>query len=231
MFRIALADVRLSEPLPPEIVRNQFTAYLKTYFFLIPIYSTNADRPGIIWRIGFATPVHLSNSAEIPSKPGLEYLQAEMDKRNPWSARIVIEEVITSSRYRIRAALAEKYWVKVGNANVFLAGDAAHVHSPVAGQGMNVGICDAVSLGNSICKHIEEIKASAADADNILRRYAEERRAIGYRVIGLTKRMTRMVNWGYGWRSVVRNMLLRIIMWFPMFKRAMVWRVSGLANR
>lgn len=48
-----------------------------------------------------------------------------------------------ASAFRIQRRQAERY--RVGP--VFLAGDAAHVHSPVGGQGMNTGIQDAFNLG------------------------------------------------------------------------------------
>ena len=51
-----------------------------------------------------------------------------------------------SSRFRIHHRVAEKF--RVGG--VFLAGDAAHVHSPAAGQGMNTGIADAYDLSTRL---------------------------------------------------------------------------------
>lgn len=54
-----------------------------------------------------------------------------------------IRDVAWFSAYRVHHRLAERF--RVGR--VFLAGDAAHIHSPVGGQGMNTGIGDAVNLG------------------------------------------------------------------------------------
>lgn len=54
-----------------------------------------------------------------------------------------IRDVAWFSAYRVHHRLAERF--RVGR--VFLAGDAAHIHSPVGAQGMNTGIGDAVNLG------------------------------------------------------------------------------------
>ncbi len=66
--------------------------------------------------------------------------------------------------------------------NVFLAGDAAHIHSPVAGQGMNTGIQDAANLG-------WKIAAVASGADpKLLDSYDEERGAVGEALLKTTSR-------------------------------------------
>ena len=54
-----------------------------------------------------------------------------------------IGDPIWASAFRIQRRQADRY--RPGP--VFLAGDAAHVHSPVGGQGMNTGIQDAFNLG------------------------------------------------------------------------------------
>jgi len=190
-----------------------------------------------MWRLGFGFSSNASGERrEIPHEPSKEWLQKRLDERNPWAERIIIEDVLTSSRYRVRAALADTYWKKLGEeGHVLLAGDAAHVHSPVAGQGMNLGICDAVSLAHFVKTHIDAAadKRPVHDCDAIFANYSSQRREIGYRVIELTKGLTTMVNWGVGWRKPVRNFVMRVIGrgLIPGFKTAIAWRVSGLGNR
>jgi len=64
---------------------------------------------------------------------------------------------------------------------VLLAGDAAHVHSPVGGQGLNVGVQDAVNLGWKLAQVVKGI--SAAD---LLDTYHAERHPVGARVLRTT---------------------------------------------
>ncbi|KIJ56117.1 hypothetical protein M422DRAFT_150431 [Sphaerobolus stellatus SS14] len=212
-FSIVLADVFFVEPLPVQFSKNSVEMHVDNLFLHAPLPSTDPEHPGIMWRIALGYPT--ATKATIPHAPDLGFLQEQVDKRNPWSNRIVIEKLITSSRYRVRAALADTFWTKIGNGDILLAGDAAHVHSPIGGQGMNLGICDAVALGQTIRAHLSSRQAGTAvkEADEILKKYADERRKIGYNVIGLTNRMMRIINAGVGWRRVVRNLVMRLIGW------------------
>ncbi|MFI1072462.1 FAD-dependent oxidoreductase [Streptomyces puniciscabiei] len=79
-----------------------------------------------------------------------------------------VTELRWASDFRPRAALADRF--RVGR--VFLAGDAAHVHSPAGGQGLNTSVQDAYNLG---WKLGAVLRAGAPDA--LLDTYEEERRA------------------------------------------------------
>jgi len=57
-----------------------------------------------------------------------------------------VDEIVWSSRFRVHHQVADRY--RAGR--ILLAGDAAHVHSPAGGQGMNTGIQDAVALGHAL---------------------------------------------------------------------------------
>jgi 2-polyprenyl-6-methoxyphenol hydroxylase-like FAD-dependent oxidoreductase len=61
---------------------------------------------------------------------------------------------------------------------VLLAGDAAHVHSPVGGQGLNTGVQDAVNLGWKLAQVVKGISS-----DNLLDTYDAERHPVGARVL------------------------------------------------
>lgn len=152
-----------------------------------------------------------------------------MDSRNPWNTRITISSVITASTYRVRSAVAGTYFKKLGDGNILLAGDAAHVHSPAGGQGMNLGICDAVAVAHAIHSDIES--RDSEQGNHALQEYAETRRKIGVRVIGLTSGLTTLVNAGTGWRRILRNIILHIMAHLPFVNRLAAWRLSGLANR
>jgi hypothetical protein len=68
---------------------------------------------------------------------------------------------------------------------VLLAGDAAHVHSPSGGQGLNIGVQDAVNLG---WKLAQVVKGTAPES--LLDTYQAERHPIGARVLKLTMAQT-----------------------------------------
>ena len=83
-----------------------------------------------------------------------------------------------SSRFRISMRIADKY--RAGN--LFIAGDAAHIHPPTGGQGMNTGIQDAYNLAWKMAL----VLRGAAD-EALLDSYEAERRPVGVDVVERTK--------------------------------------------
>ncbi|GHF16668.1 FAD-dependent monooxygenase [Streptomyces morookaense] len=90
-----------------------------------------------------------------------------------------VTEVSWASVYRPRAAMAERF--RTGR--VFLAGDAAHIHSPAGGQGLNTSVQDAYNLG---WKLAAVLRGGAPDA--LLDTYDEERARVAADVLGLSTR-------------------------------------------
>ena len=88
-------------------------------------------------------------------------------------------------------------------ARAFVAGDAAHIHSPVGGQGMNTGIQDACNLGWKLALVIEG-RAPNAFLDS----YHEERYPIGQRLLHTTDRMFSVVATRNPLLVTARNLLL-----------------------
>ncbi|MFD5364359.1 FAD-dependent oxidoreductase [Streptomyces tendae] len=88
-----------------------------------------------------------------------------------------VTEVRWASDFRPRAALADRF--RAGR--VFIAGDAAHVHSPAGGQGLNTSIQDAYNLGWKLDAVLKE-DAQAALLDS----YEEERRPIAADMLNLS---------------------------------------------
>jgi len=60
--------------------------------------------------------------------------------------KLRVKRVVWESTYISNYRLAESY----GRGNVWLAGDACHVHSPLGGRGMNTGIADAIALTHAV---------------------------------------------------------------------------------
>ena len=91
--------------------------------------------------------------------------------------RIDIERVNWFSTYRVHHRVADRF--RAGRA--FLVGDAAHIHSPVGGQGMNTGIGDAVNLAWKLAA----VLRGRADA-SLLDSYEPERSAFARRLVATT---------------------------------------------
>jgi len=106
--------------------------------------------------------------------PGLERLQAEADAVLPG---LVLSDLRWSSIYRISMRLAERYQ----SGRVFIAGDAAHIHPPTGGQGMNTGIQDAYNLAWKLA-----LVMQGAAPPALLDSYEAERRPVGEDVLART---------------------------------------------
>ncbi|KAA9156854.1 FAD-dependent oxidoreductase [Microbacterium lushaniae] len=111
----------------------------------------------------------------------VEDLQAAVDAIVPGPRQIV--EVRESGRFRINQRRAASH--RAGH--VFLAGDAAHIHSVIGAQGMNTGIQDAVNLAWKLAAVIH----GEADA-GLLDSYEAERAPVAARLVKGTRAVTRM---------------------------------------
>ncbi|WP_328480088.1 FAD-dependent monooxygenase [Streptomyces sp. NBC_00377] len=88
-----------------------------------------------------------------------------------------VTEVRWSSDFRPRAALADRF----REGRIFLAGDAAHVHSPAGGQGLNTSVQDAYNLGWKLGAVLD-----GRAPQTLLDTYEEERRPVAAHVLGLS---------------------------------------------
>ena len=76
------------------------------------------------------------------NKTGLQYAHIKPVVDGTIGAAPRVDRCTWTSEFTVRQGIAEQF----GHQRCFLIGDAAHVHSPVGGQGMNIGIQDAVNL-------------------------------------------------------------------------------------
>ncbi|MFF3563327.1 FAD-dependent monooxygenase [Streptomyces sp. NPDC002574] len=93
-----------------------------------------------------------------------------------------VHEVMWSSDFRPRAALADRF----RDGRVLLAGDAAHIHSPAGGQGLNTGLQDAYNLGWKL----GQVLRHGADA-SLLDSYEQERLPVAADVLGMSTHLHR----------------------------------------
>jgi 2-polyprenyl-6-methoxyphenol hydroxylase-like FAD-dependent oxidoreductase len=107
--------------------------------------------------------------SEQDSGTSLETLQGKLDARQ---AGVRLTRLAWSTVWRPNVRLAEHF----GAGRVFIAGDAAHVHPPTGGQGLNTGVQDAYNLGWKLADGSPELLGS----------YETERRAVAARVLGIS---------------------------------------------
>jgi 2-polyprenyl-6-methoxyphenol hydroxylase-like FAD-dependent oxidoreductase len=116
-------------------------------------------------------PVPLEGDVDL-SPSGLTALLIERTGRS----NVVVQTVSWASAFAMNARLADRYRVR----RVFLAGDAAHIHPPTGGQGLNTGVQDAYNLG---WKLAAAVRGGSA---NLLDSYEEERRPVAQAMLGLS---------------------------------------------
>ncbi|MFJ4711029.1 FAD-dependent monooxygenase [Streptomyces sp. NPDC088785] len=92
-----------------------------------------------------------------------------------------VAEVLWASDFRARAALADRF----REGRVFLAGDAAHVHSPAGGQGLNTSVQDAYNLSWKLAAVLAGAPGSLLDT------YEEERIPVAAGILGVSTRIHR----------------------------------------
>ncbi|WP_433890453.1 FAD-dependent monooxygenase [Streptomyces sp. CA-111067] len=95
------------------------------------------------------------------------------------AGRVRLTEVVWHSLYRANMRMAERF--RTGR--VFLVGDAAHVHSPAGGQGLNTGVQDAYNLGWKLAAVLAGAPAGLLDS------YEEERLPVAADVLGISTRL------------------------------------------
>ncbi|KAF9240213.1 hypothetical protein BU15DRAFT_45908 [Melanogaster broomeanus] len=264
--RMILADVSF-EGTGAENFDFRGTMSPDSFFICIPLPSsfkeslaTNVQGtvPDTFYRIGCGVPLE---DGEIPHSPPKEYLQQLIDRfgpyklssdpsTNPNSKPTYIKDVVWSTRFRTHSAIADREFTRLGSGEssapgeggaIILIGDAAHIHSPAGGQGMNLGLRDAVFLGDALTKHIQAAESKPlAEADCILSEFAAARHACALEVIGFTKTLLSFLGMKYRerlfwWLPISCGKLRDWVLWlagrFPFVQKEIVWELSGLRRR
>jgi 2-polyprenyl-6-methoxyphenol hydroxylase-like FAD-dependent oxidoreductase len=148
---------------------------------------------------------------------------ADVSARAIENMKVAIRSVNWFSTYHVHHRVAAKF--RVGRA--FLLGDAAHVHSPVGGQGMNTGIGDAVNLA---WKLAAVVKGEAAET--LLDSYEPERIAFARRLVATTDRAFTMATSRGAATRVIRTRivppLLSLLFRLARWRRFMFHTVSQI---
>ena len=94
---------------------------------------------------------------------------------------------------------------RYGQGRAFVAGDAAHIHSPAGGQGMNTGLQDAANLAWKLALALRRPDGARA---GWLDTYHDERWPVGQRVLKVTDEMFSAMTTPSGWTAALRNAIL-----------------------
>jgi 2-polyprenyl-6-methoxyphenol hydroxylase-like FAD-dependent oxidoreductase len=200
-----LADLQLSGPnLPAEDLR----VYLHEGRALFIGHWSEK-----LWRLVIVS----HNDATSPAAPALADFQRALDEFV--GGGITAANPIWMAPFHVHERMVDHYRTD----NIFLAGDAAHIHSPLAGQGMNTGIQDAANLG-------WKLAAVHRGADpNLLSSYEEERSAVGKSVLKATSEGLSALTTTNPLLTWLRDLLLPIATQWPLVQRAALGFISETA--
>ncbi len=152
------------------------------------------------------------------NEPTLDDLQTLFALNTTANGRLTDPTWIT--RFRLHCRQVTRY----RDDRVFLAGDAAHIHSPLGGQGMNTGIQDALNLGWKLALvHRGHARALLLDT------YQEERHAVGRSVLRGTDAATRIANVKSPAAKSARNELGRFLGSLELFQNRVAKEVAELS--
>lgn len=160
--------------------------------------------------------VYPDASGEVP-EASLELFQQLLAERA--GAHVRLSKPVWLSNYRVNRRMVDHY--RRGRA--FVAGDAAHIHSPSGGQGMNTGIQDAYNLGWKLALVIQG-KAPG----NLLDTYEEERLPVARAVLNQTDTNQRLFISNRPIARFLRERVLVPLMEMPAVTDAIVYRGSEL---
>jgi 2-polyprenyl-6-methoxyphenol hydroxylase-like FAD-dependent oxidoreductase len=200
-----LADVRMHWPLEPTEV---------SLFFSAAGLVVVAPLPDRSFRI-------VATLEDAPEAASIQDIQKILDARGPARRPCKVESVGWSSRFRVHHRLADTY----RNGPFLLMGDAAHVHSPAGGQGMNTGVIDAIALGGALSRVLGGAPELELDS------YASTRRPAAEQVLSLAGRLTTMAVLRPLGLRMLRNGMLRVLNRLAPFKMRLALDLSGLSRR
>lgn len=202
----ALGDLRVSGDLPD----SDFHIFSSEYGFM-GLFPMGGNR----FRIVASNPLSTPSQATVPS---LAELQTIYNQRSCVPAQL--SDLVWSSWFHINTRMVED--LKIGR--VFLAGDAAHIHSPAGGQGMNTGIQDMMNLGWKLAMVL-----MGTAPETLLDTYEQDRIPVMRSILTQTEGLTQMIS---SESSIVRALFSHIGPWIAesdLVQEKSTARISQLA--
>jgi 2-polyprenyl-6-methoxyphenol hydroxylase-like FAD-dependent oxidoreductase len=151
----------------------------------------------------------IPDGSDVDRKPSLEWLREALKAR---SMNLAIERTHWLTRFEIHHGQVSHY--RVGR--VFLAGDAAHIHSPAGGQGMNTGLQDALNLGWKLA-----LAWRGRASELLLDSYHQERQPIAAHVIQFSTTLTSVGTLSSSLLRRLRNSAMKAALSLPGAQRAL----------
>jgi hypothetical protein len=149
--------------------------------------------------------------------PSFEEIQDLVDQRAPW--RIVVSDPGWLACFRCQLRSTTTY----RRGRVLLAGDAAHIHSPAGGQGMNTGMLDACNLAWKL--------ALVADGapENLLDSYGRERIPVASNMLGFTDKLIGWATMRHPVKRALRDTLIPAATALPLVQNHAARRLSQVS--
>jgi hypothetical protein len=197
-----LADIETNDALPADELQlcpNEVGP--------VAIFPMSATRRRIV-----ATVQHVEEGA-----PSLELVQQILRERAP--AGIEARSIYWSSYFKIH----HRQVAHLRAGRMFIAGDAAHIHSPFGGQGMNTGLHDVWNLAWKL-----DLALRGLGGEQLLDSYSAERRPVIKQVIETTHFLTRALGTPNKIAQALRNTVIPMVSRLAPFQHAFVQRLSEL---
>lgn len=202
-----MAEVNIDWP----VARHR--AHVFTYTpVALPIFPMPADR----WRVFVPQVPNRLRERQPPDMEEIERLAAE---RGPAGMKLSDPSLLATFRCYRRSTKVMR------RGRVLIGGDAAHVHSPAGGQGMNTGLQDAFNLGWKLA-----LVADGRAPEALLDSYQDERAPIAGRVLKMTHGLVRTFTIASPRKRWVRDSLLSAAAAAPGVQRGYATRMAQLSH-
>jgi 2-polyprenyl-6-methoxyphenol hydroxylase-like FAD-dependent oxidoreductase len=200
-----LADVLMDWPLSREEV---------TLFYSPDGLVVVAPLPDDHFRI-------VATADNAPERPSADFVQTLLDRRGPTRNPGRIHDVVWSSRFHIHHRVAKT----PRKGRIMICGDAAHVHSPAGGQGMNTGIQDSTSLAEALAKTLKDGDEARLDV------WASQRHKVASDVVATTDRITRVATMKSAAGQTLRNLAIAFAGHLPPVRAALARKLAEIDAR